>query len=355
MRKYLTSSNLMVAVALIAVAFAAQIGVLHITNADSMALIAIGATQLTPAQARVVDPVLTTIAQGYKNADFVGMSLFPSVPVQVRGGKILTFGKEDFAIYASARAPGANTKRIQVGYTSGSFALTDYSLEGTVPFELQQEASAVPGLDLGRASVMKVQNSIGLQLEKAQADLAILASGYASTHKNTALSGTTLWSDLTNSDPIGDVEAGKEAIRADTGRRPNTMVIGPKVLKALRQHSKILDRIKYTGRDVPTPELLASLFGVSRVLVGDAIYTDAAGAFVDVWGKNVVLAYTELASVADMGAPSYGYTYRLGGYPLVEVPYQDRNAKSWVYPVTDSNAPVIAGATAGYLIQPAVA
>lgn len=315
------------------------------------------ATQMTPSSARVIDPILSTVAQGYSNNDFVGSALFPFVPVQQRGGKILTFGKEDFAIYATARAPGAKTSRIEIGYTSGSFALTDYSLEGVVPFELMQEAQAVPGINLGMASVRKVQNIIGLQLEKAQADLALTAASYASSNKNTSLASTTLWSDLTSgaSHPIANIETGKEAVRASIGKYPNTIVVGAAVMKSLRQHPDIIDRMKYTGRDVPTPEILASLFGVSKVLVGSAIYADATGAFVDVWGKNVVLAYTELASVADMGAPSYGYTYRLGGYPLVEVPYQDRNAKSWVYPVTDSNSPVIAGATAGYLIQPAVA
>lgn len=311
--------------------------------------------QLTPAQARVIDPILSTVAQGYINAAFVGSALFPYVPVQQRGGKIVTFGKEDFAIYATQRAPGANTKRMQIGYTSGSYALEDHSLEGVVPFELQQDAQAVPGIDLGRGAVQKVQNIIGLRLEKAQADLATTTANYAASNKNTSLAGVTLWSDLSASDPIANVETGKDAIRSLIGRRPNTMVIGPTVLKALRQHTKIIDRTKYTGRDVPTPELLAALFGVDRVLVGDAIYTDASGAFVDVWGKCAILAYTETASLADMGAPSYGYTYRFGGYPLVEIPYQDRNAKSWVYPVTDVVSPVIAGSTAGYIISPAVA
>ena len=36
---------------------------------------------------------------------------------------------------------------------------------------------------------------------------------------------------------------------------------------------------------------------------------------------------------------------------MVEMAYQDRNAKSWIYPVTDERAPVIAAASAGYLIQ----
>ncbi|MCV5968910.1 hypothetical protein, partial [Lactococcus petauri] len=76
----------------------------------------------------------------------------------------------------------------------------------------------------------------------------------------------------------------------------------------LRQHPKIIDRIKYTGRDVATVEFLAALFGVARVVVGDAIYSNDAGtAFTDVWGKDVVVAYTEIGSMASNGLPSYGY------------------------------------------------
>ncbi len=312
--------------------------------------------QMTLSNARIVDPVLSTIAQGYKNADFVGMNLFPSVPVQQRGGKIIVFGTEDFNIYNNLlRAPGSNTKRMQVSYSSTPFALDDYSLEGLVPQELQQEANAVPGIDLGRSSVAKVQNIIGLRLEKDQADLATTASNYAAANKNTALTGTTLWSDLSASDPVANVEAGKEAIRAATGQVPNVMVMGPKVLVSLIQHTKIIDRLKYTSSAVPNTGILQALFGIDNIYVGRAIYTDSSGTRTDIWGKNVVLAYTERSSAADMGTPSYGYTYRLNGYPTVETPYQDRNAKSWLYPVTDSVKPVIAAAGAGYLIQPAVA
>jgi hypothetical protein len=137
--------------------------------------------------------------------------------------------------------------------------------------------------------------------------------------------------------------------------RPNTVVLGASVLAAERQHPKIVDRIKYTGRDVATLELLASLWGVQRVLSGDAVQATDAGTFSDVWGKFVVVAYTDLSGIADWGRPSFGYTYRLRGFPLVEVPYEDRNAKSWIYPVTDEVSPVIAGAEAGYLFTAAIA
>lgn len=312
--------------------------------------------QMTPAQARVIDPILSTVAQGYKNADFVGMNLFPYVPVQQRGGKIISFRREDFRLYATGRTPGANTKRVQFGYDSGSYALDQHALEGVVPFELMEEANAVPGINLGTGAVAKTQDIIGLRLEKAQADLATTAGNYGASNKVT-LSGTSQWSDLTSgvSNPVKDIETAKEAIRSQIGKRPNTVLMGAAAWAKLRQHPLIIDRIKYTGRDSATPELIANLFGVKSVLVGDALYEDAAGALADVWGKFVVIAYTELGGIADMGRPTYGYTYRLGGYPLVEVPYQDRNAKSWIYPVTDEVSPVIAGATGGYLISAAVA
>lgn len=311
--------------------------------------------QLTPSQARVVDPVLTQVAQGYTNPEFVGMRLFPAVPVGQRGGKLISFGREDFALYATGRAPGAHTRRVNFGYSSGSYALEQHALEGVVPFEDLEEADAVPGIDLASVAIAKTQGIIGLRLEYAQAVLATTAGNYPAGNKVT-LAGAQQWSDYTTGtgDPAGDIETGKEAIRSKIGKRPNTLVVGPLVWAKLRNHPKLIDRIKYTGRDGLTTEMAAALFGLEEVLVGDAIY-DNAGTFTDVWGKFAVLAYTTTASLASRGTPTFGYTYRLGGYPLVEEAYQDRNAKSWVYPVTDEVSPVIAGSTAGYLISAAVA
>lgn len=71
-----------------------------------------------------------------------------------------------------------------------------------------------------------------------------------------------------------------------------------------------------------TTDLLAALWGVDRVIVGDAVYADESGALADVWGKFVVVAYTKTGTVQDLGEPSYGYTYRLDGAPYVEQGYQ---------------------------------
>ncbi|HEY3047035.1 MAG TPA: major capsid protein, partial [Polaromonas sp.] len=254
--------------------------------------------QITPAQARVIDPVLSTIAQGYQNSEMIAQMLFPTVPVNLRGGNVITFGKEGFMLYATQRAPGENTKRVKFGFAGAPYALVDYSLEGLVPVEVQQEASNGPGIDMGARAIGEVSAIMALRLEKQAADIARTAGSYAAANKTT-LSGTAQWSDFgATSDPIANIETAKDAVRAATGKRPNTVVMGASVMAKLRQHPKIVDRIKYTGRDVATPELLASLFGVQRVVTGDAIYSNDAGtAFTDVWGKDVVVAYTELGSI----------------------------------------------------------
>lgn len=310
---------------------------------------------MTPGQARVIDPILSTVAQGYKQAEFVGDALFPVVPVDQRGGKIISFGKEDFQLYNTGRAPGATTKRVTFGHSAGNYALEQHALEGLVPFEIMEDANQVPGINYSTVAVQKTQNIIALRTEKAQADLATNAANYAASNKTT-LVGTAQWSDYSGtSDPSKDIATAIEVVRAKVGKRANTVVLGAAVFAALKNHPKIIDRIKYTGRDTVTTDLLASLWDVKTVKVGDAVVSDDAGNFTDAWGKFVVVAYTEVGTLQDAGLPSYGYTYRLRNNPTVESPYQDRPAKSWVYPVTDELSPVIAGALAGYLISAAVA
>ncbi len=351
----LSRQHLILTFAAFALVIASALGYVGPLGPEHLLLGAIGMTQMSSAQARVIDPVLSTVAQGYANSEMIFPVLFPIVPVGQRGGKIIQFGREDFRLYSTVRAPGAGTKRVQFGYSGTPYSLAQHSLEAHVPFELMQDANAVPGIDLARIAVMKTQNIIQLANEVAAAAIATTAASYQAANKVT-LSGASQWSDYSGtSDPSTDIETAKEAVRAATGKRANTVVLGPKVFSAVIQHPKILDRIKYTGRDSVTTDMLATLWNVKRVVVGDAVYEDAAGAILDVWGKYAVVAYTELGSLQDAGLPSYGYTYRLSGHPVVETPYQDRNAKSWIYPVTDELQPVAASINSGYLISAAVA
>lgn len=306
--------------------------------------------QQSLAQARIIDPILTTVARGFRSQkSAIADILFPKVPVSVRAGRIIAFGPDDFKLISTVRAPGTATKRVQYGYASTPYALVDHRLEGAVPWENQQESQNGPGIDLGAGAVRRVQNLMALERENQAATIARDVNNYDASNK-VVLSGPDKWTDP-NSDPFGDVEGAKEVIRGQTGETPNVMALGPKALTALRTHPKILDRLS-TASDRPPATIaqLQALFELERIVKGDAV-THNGTAFSDLWGTDAVLAYTSPASAQEMGSPSYGYTYQLEDGPQVEEAYYGNNEVTWYYPVSDAYQAVLAGKSAGFLFK----
>lgn len=310
------------------------------------------AAQLTPGQARIVDPVLSEHARGYRQAELVARSLFPLAPVPMYGGKIIEFDKSAFRLVNSQRAPGTATKRIQFGYQGKPYAITPNALEATVPRELMRDASVVPGIDLGTRAINTTLRVLNLGHEVACATIARNAANYDGNH-TLALSGTSVWSNAAST-PNEDVMAAREAIRSSIGIYPNTALISAKAMKNLKFNPTILDRIKYTSRDAVTTDILSALWEIPNIVVGQAVSADDTDAFGDVWGADVVLAYVAPSGGGDASnnaeEPSYAYTYLIDGMPMVEQPYWDNNTKSWVYGVSFDYTPVLSGMQGGFLI-----
>ncbi len=300
-------------------------------------------------QAAVVDPILSTHARGYRNHDFISPFLFPRAQVPNRSMRQLKFGKESFRLLNTKRAPGSNVKRIQYGYASDPISLVQDALEGIVPIEHQQEAMSVPGFDLGAGAVNMVLDAIDLGLEFECATMARNPANYAASNKVTLLT-TARWTQAAST-PITDIKAGNEAIRRMTGRYANTLVLGPNAKNALTSHATIKDQFKYTSAQSITTAMLAAFLELENVVVGKAVYLPDTAAdtalATDVWGDDAILAYVPKGE--NYQVPSYGYTYELAGYPLVEQPYYSRETKSWIYPTTAERRPYIVGADAGFL------
>ena len=270
-----------------------------------------------------------------------------------RGGKVIEFAAEHFAEMAIERAPGARIPEINVGYSSRDYALTQRALAGKVPIELQEEAGAVPGIDLGSVAVQRVMAINALQIEIKAASLIVAANF---TGRTKALAGNAQWSHA-NATPAKEVRSVYSTIRQGIGMDPNTLFVGKPVHDALINNADVIDRIKHTQPavgDAIDEAALARYFRVERYVVGSAMKGEP-GAFEEIWGKIALLCYSNVTSLASMGAPSFGYTYRLSGYPMAEPPWYNRSNRSWMYPVTNEDTPEIVGAAAGYLWTTVVA
>ncbi|RWR29192.1 hypothetical protein D2T29_14995 [Sinirhodobacter populi] len=301
--------------------------------------------------ARVIDPVLTGIAQGYIHAQRVGHILFPTIPVPASGGTVIEFGRESFFNYNSRRAPGAAVVRIQFGYEGKPYALKSFAMDTPIPREFVRDAETVPGIDLGKRAVNTLMNSFTLTLEIEQATLATDPANYGGSNK-LALTGSDCW-DHEASDPIRDFEDAKEQVRGACGIDPNRAVIGSKVFNVLKRHPKVVERFKYTSAESVTAKMLAGLLDLEELAVGKATYNDEtnpAAGFKDARGNVAVLGYVPSQDQA-MEQPSFGYTYTLNGHPFVETPRWDGNTRSWVYGITYERAPQLTGIASGFLFQ----
>ena len=294
---------------------------------------------------RVVDPVLTNLATGYTNEQFVGDQLMPFVLVDKEGGKIPLFGKEHFKVYSTERALRAKSNRINpedIG--SVDVALDEHDLE--YPIDYREDAeSAFP---LQARATNTVVEGIRLRHEVMVAEMVQNPANYSVGNK-IALSGTSRFTDDT-SDPEGVVSDAKAAVRAKIVKEPNTMVIGYATWRVLKRHPKLKAILSDTRSRLVQLADLREIFEIENIVIGRAVKASDAGVTTDIWGDNMVLAYVPKAS-GDRSPyePSFGYTLRKKGNPVVDTRTED--GKIELIRNTDIFRPFLLGADAGYLIS----
>lgn len=310
---------------------------------------------------RIVNPVLTNLAVGYSNAAFVAAALMPYVSVDKEAGLVPIFNKDHFKVYATERALRAKSNRINPGaMDTKAFALTEHDLE--YPIDYREDAeSAFP---LQSQATMSVTEGIRLRHEKMVADVVQNPTSYGANNK-IALAGTTSFADGVNSDPEGVFDDAKAQVRAGIVKDPNVLVIGYAMWRKLKKHPKLKAILSDNRPRLVQLADLREILEIPNIYIGRAVYASDAGVTADIWGDKAVLAYVPDApqvapqngAVSDPGAarnmyePSFGYTLRKRGQPVVDTRTED--GKLELVRNTDIFAPFLLGADAGYLITDA--
>lgn len=300
---------------------------------------------------KLTDPVFTKLAHGYTNprpsvAEFIS----PIVPVPSRSGKIIRFGKDEFAVSNTKRAPGTNIKREGTSYSADTFMLTQDALAAEVPYEYVEEANQVGLRNLQRLYLNKVLNKLMLGWEVEVLGLVTNPANFEVSLTNTV---STKWNAV-GGNPQVDIFAAKEAVRAQSAVYPNSMVIGPAVYQALMTNANIREQFKYTTAGSVSLDMLAGYFGLSRGIRVSEQVKEVDGAFVDVMpSDSVLLFYTPATTVtgslsgtavdADMGRPSFCYTYTHQDYPIVTPYREDPDRRVLVADVIHEHQAVITG------------
>jgi hypothetical protein len=307
------------------------------------------------ANLRGVDPVLTTLAVGYSNADFIADQVFPMAEMPAEGNKIPRFGKQLFKQFSTERALRAKSNVLNPDDSDMiQVNLTEHDL--AVPMDYREQAeAAVRNLDLEASNTVLAQEGIALRREKISADIAFNPNNYAASNR-VALTGLANQFDVDGSDPIGPVFVGREVIRKSIARNPNAMVIGASVRARLANHPRILERLPAGSVGVVTDDLLKAVYQVNDIYTGNAIWvTDDGQTVNDVWGDSILLFYKRPAQAntrRTVYEPNYGYTcYKtVQGVTASVDKYLAEGNKVEFVRSTMIFSPVLTGADGAYLL-----
>ena len=255
--------------------------------------------------------------------------------------------------YTTERAVGAASNIITLdSHDYLPVVLEEHDLAAGVDYRVQHESL----FDEQAKAARRVTAGVQLRQEIEIARLVQSAGVYESGHVQD-LANTKRWSEKL-SDPQVDIANAKEVVRAACGVKPNVLVLGAAVLHKLCLHEGLRGLLAGSERKtLLSVEQLKNLLELEDIIVGEAVSTPAAGKSTkDVWGKfaSLIVRPHLVADGNDEGEPSFGYTFRRRGMPLVDR-YEEVGGKVEYARYTDIRKAAVVGSACGYLFENAVA
>jgi len=247
-----------------------------------------------------IQQALNDLAIKYTNAETIWRQVMPIKKVQKRSDKYYVFDKATaFQRFDDTLAPNAMPNEAQWKLSTDNYSVVDHGLGSWIPLEAIENAD--DPLDPAADEVENLSEALENQQEARVASKVFSAASYPTGNKIT-LSGTSQWSDYTNSDPLAAIEDAADSLTVP----PNTLVLGADTWRVMRRHPKVAARlfplggnasVAGAGATVQQLQQYLSDFGIERVLVGRRrVNTANIGQppnLVRAWGKHAALLHVQ--------------------------------------------------------------
>jgi hypothetical protein len=293
------------------------------------------------------DVLLSSISIKYRNTNFVAMEVFPELQVSKDSDKFRIYDR-NFRLPETARANKALSREHSFAVSTGSYVLEEHAL---VDYVTDRDKANYDIADLRADTTEELTDKILLRLEKSVADLFTSTSW----SQNVSLSSAQQWSlDTVTSNPIPQMDTAGTVVMENSGYEANIAIVPHRLMIAAKNHTSIIDRIKYTSIDI-TPNMIAGLFDTPNLVVPKAVIDTAAegvaSSISPVWGDNAFRGYR--AERPSPLKPSCGYVFR-SNKALVKSWREERRAADAIE-VGMLYQPKVVASLAGYLIKDALA
>jgi hypothetical protein len=212
-----------------------------------------------------IDQWLTSFSVAYTNAMLVGDEVFPPFPVDKISDVYAVYGQESFKVYEDTRAPGTSAAEFRYSLTKAPYLAQEHAQKMIVPDQNVRTADNPP-IDPLIDATWVLTETVSNQREYRQMNTA---SDPTQVTQNAALSGTSLWTDYTNSTPLTNIRTARSAVRSGVHREATDILLSYDVALALVDHPSVKDELKYTDpNSLQTPGLPTTIRGLTTHISG---------------------------------------------------------------------------------------
>lgn len=290
-----------------------------------------------------VDKLLSNISVKYQNTDYIASRVFPFVSVK-KDSDLYRVYSRNFRIPETKRANKAEAMEHQFEVSTASYVLEKHALKD---FVSDDDMDNYDLADLRADTTEELTDVILRRMEKSVADLFTTTNWSL----NVSLAAANAWTaNTTVSNPIPIVDTAATTIINNSGFKPNYAIIPRDGFIAAKNHISVLDRVKYTSKEM-TPAMLAGLFDLPEVMIGNSVYDSAAegvaSAITQLWGDSAFVGYKPARAAPK--APSSGYIFQKASPLVRRWRVEEREAEA-IEVQKKYNAKVVASLS-GYLIK----
>jgi len=259
-----------------------------------------------------LNPLLTAIAIAYRNPDLtlIADQVLPRTPTAAEFKYLKYVLSDGYTIPDTKVGRKSAPNEVEFSATEVIDKVVDFGLDDLVPNEdIEADNQGVDPLGTATAYLA---NLVALAREQRAAALVFNTNSYVAGNQAT-LSGTSQWSDTTNSDPVAAIG---DALDVPV-MRPNIGVFGQAAWTKTRRHPKLVQAIKGTaqGAGMVSRQEFAEFFELQEVLVGAGFANSAKKgqtvALARVWGKHAAFLYRDRAAGPQAGV-TFGFTAEFG-------------------------------------------
>lgn len=244
----------------------------------------------------------------YANAesDFVATKILPIAPVPKAAFKFYLYSKSNSRIQKTHAPDGSEAPKGDYDVRTANGTCEQHAWKGIVLSRDAREFDR-PVADIRQDTVANNMDVLMLGLEQEVVDLVLDVNNYAAANKVTLAS---TWASG-NGDPVEDIRAGRDAVKASALARPNALALNQRSLDYLKNHPAIVDRVKYVG----TTTEQAMRAAISALLEVELIVADAykvtsnegaADTTAAIWGSQALLFYKNPQAGLRLREKSFG-------------------------------------------------